>query len=535
MSFLGKKRIQRDEEDEKVRHNHIILLKKLNKKEYNQMFGIKEEEPQKEENIGIQEENNNYLEEYKKENKEIKIIETTIILPIKEKIKSKSNKKEKKEIIKEEKSTIQVFSSPKNYSIKKLEIKKDIGEKKIENEEKKEKNDLNNAKTLDNPFKNLFEKDSIKQIKESSKDEKSNPTLFGNIDNKDKINNKDKIENKPAISLFGNLNDKKDNKEIIQNRPVISLFGSIKDNKETIENKPAISLFGNINDIKDNKPENKSLFSNTNSLFSANNKGIFSSDNNFSLFSNNINNNQPLFFGNNNSNSLSFGNSNNNNSIFSNNSGNIDDKNNTPLFQNNNNISNPFSQIKGESFLKSILNNNNNENNKNDNNGSLFGIKSNNNINEGDGEDEEDERDKPKTIYIGEPLKSQDYSNYSKLYNTHLDNLFLYNKNKKKYISKGNGNFSIEKTKDENSKEHQAVIVFRNQTGNKLVEGFINKKFDKLDISNKDFNFVLSFGIIMMIEGKPELGFIKIPFKNEENANKLKDAFDKAILFLEGK
>ena len=494
MSFLGKKRIQRDEEDEKVRHIHIILLKKLNKKEYNQMFGIKEEEPQKEENIGIQEENNNYLEEYKKENKEIKIIETTIILPIKEKIKSKSNKKEKKEIIKEEKSTIQVFSSPKNYSIKKLEIKKDIGEKKVENEEKKEKNDINNAKTLDNPFKKLFEKDSIKEIKESNKDEKSNPTLFGNIDNKDKTNNIDKIENKPAISLFGN-----------------------------------------INDIKDNKPENKSLFSNTNSLFSANNKGIFSSDNNFSLFSNNINNNQPLFFGNNNSNSLSFGNSNNNNSIFSNNSGNIDDKNNTPLFQNNNNISNPFSQIKGESFLKSILNNNNNENNKNDNNGSLFGIKSNNNINEGDGEDEEDERDKPKTIYIGEPLKSQDYSNYSKLYNTHLDNLFLYNKNKKKYISKGNGNFSIEKTKDENSKEHQAVIVFRNQTGNKLVEGFINKKFDKLDISNKDFNFVLSFGIIMMIEGKPELGFIKIPFKNEENANKLKDAFDKAILFLEGK
>ena len=111
----------------------------------------------------------------------------------------------------------------------------------------------------------------------------------------------------------------------------------------------------------------------------------------------------------------------------------------------------------------------------------------------------------------------------------------MYNKNEKKYISKGNGNFSIEKTKDENSKQHQAVIVFRNQTGNKLVEGFIDKKFDKIDINNKDFNYVVSFGIIMMIEGKPELGFIKIPFKNEENANKLKDAFDKAILFLGGK
>ena len=180
--------------------------------------------------------------------------------------------------------------------------------------------------------------------------------------------------------------------------------------------------------------------------------------------------------------------------MFSDNSGNINDKNNTPLFSNNN--------IDGG---------------------------------EGEGEDEDDDRDKPKTMYVGEPLKSQDYSNYSKLYNTHLNNLFLYNKKEKKFISKGNGNFSIEKTKDENSKQHQAVIVFRNQTGNKLVEGFIDKKFDKIDINNKDFNYVVSFGIIMMIEGKPELGFIKIPFKNEESANELKEAFGKAILFLDGK
>ena len=39
----------------------------------------------------------------------------------------------------------------------------------------------------------------------------------------------------------------------------------------------------------------------------------------------------------------------------------------------------------------------------------------------------------------------------------------------------------------------------------------------------------------MMIEGKPELGFIKIPFKNEESANELKEAFGKDILFLDEK
>ena len=68
-----------------------------------------------------------------------------------------------------------------------------------------------------------------------------------------------------------------------------------------------------------------------------------------------------------------------------------------------------------------------------------------------------------------------------------------------------------------------------------MVEGFIDKKFDKFDIYNKDFNYVVSFGIIKMNEGKPELGLIKIPFKNEENANELKDAFGKAIMFLGGK
>ena len=102
-------------------------------------------------------------------------------------------------------------------------------------------------------------------------------------------------------------------------------------------------------------------------------------------------------------------------------------------------------------------------------------------------------------------------------------------------MSKGNGFFSIEKTKDEKNQKHQAVVVFRNQTGNKIVEGFIDKKFDKFDIYNKEFNYVVSFGIIMMNDGKPEFGYIKIPFKSEENANALKDAFEKAILFIEGK
>ena len=187
---------------------------------------------------------------------------------------------------------------------------------------------------------------------------------------------------------------------------------------------------------------------------------------------------------------------------------------------------NPFSEIKGDDFAKSLFNNNNTIENKKESN--IFA--------DGDENSENsDENDKPQTKYVAEPLKAQDYSEYSKLINLNVNNLFLYNKTDKKYISKGSGYFSIEKTKDEKSDKHQAVVVFRNHAGNKLAEGFLDKKFNKFDILSKEFNYVVCFGIIMVNEGKPEIGFIKIPFKNEDIANELKKKFEEAMEFINKK
>lgn len=512
MSLLGKKRTKRDEEDEKVRYNHIIL-KNSYKKEYEQMMGIKGEEPKKEETNNIENKTNNILtQEEKIENKDVKIIEININLPNKERIKAKTYKKEK--------PIISLFPINKEKNNKNKNDKKE--EK--NDEPKNDKNDnIFNTKPMQNPFLLSLQKDN-KEKSNNNSDKKV--SLFGNIS---KINKKDEI--KEEKSQISDENKKKEDKKA---NPQMSLFG-INNNKDEKKENPQTLLFENKNDSKGNK--NKSLFgnifssNNNKSLFQTdnNNSSLFSGNNNISLFSGN--NNKSLFSENknnetnNNNSSLFFGN-NNNKPLFSNsiNSNNKDN----PLFSNNINISNPFSQIKGDLFLKSISNENNNDNIKNKNE-SLFSNNSNNEDNE-----EDDERDKPKTKYVAEPLKAQDYSNYSKIYNTHLNNLFLFNKTEKKFISKGNGFFSIEKTKDEKS-QHQVVIVFRNQTGNKLVEGFVDKKFNKFDIINKDFNYVVSFGIIMINEGKLELGYIKIPFKNEENANELKEAFGKAILFLEGK
>ena len=109
------------------------------------------------------------------------------------------------------------------------------------------------------------------------------------------------------------------------------------------------------------------------------------------------------------------------------------------LFSNNNIKSNPFIEIKGEAFFQSLFNSSNksNENNNTNNKkGLLF-----------DYNEEEDERDKPKTVYSSEHLKGQDYSYYTKLYNTHLYNLFLYRKSGKKCISKKSGFFPLKKLK----------------------------------------------------------------------------------------
>ena len=161
MSFLGKKRTKRDEDDDKVRYNYIIFNNLLFKKEYERMFGIKDEEPKKEERKDI------IKVEYKKENKDIKIIETKINLPIREKIKSKSYKKYVKNSVEEEKIKINLFpvnSNEEKKKSKKIEMKEEKEEKpKNFLEKTEEKNTSNNnifdSKPSENQFKSFIEND----------------------------------------------------------------------------------------------------------------------------------------------------------------------------------------------------------------------------------------------------------------------------------------------------------------------------------------------------------------------------------------
>ena len=418
-----------------------------------------------------------------------------------EKSKEETEKKENiQNNISEENPEIKIVENtiniPTSERIKNTTIKKET--KKIKIDIKKDTQKINLfPKEIKENNNNVIIKDNkeIKEIKEKNNKEElvKNPfdiLVEKDIEKKDKDN---KVNNK-EISLFANIiNKNKDNNK--------SLFDNVDTSKSLFGN---INNINNINDNKDNKDNKEQKESKQTSLFG-----------NISLFSNNAG--KSLFDNSNNNN-----NNNNNNS-------------NTLLFSNI--IKNPFSDIKGDIFAKSLFaNNTDNKNEKNNNNlnpkekgnSSLFEDNDNNS-------EKSDEGDKPKTKYVTEPLKAQDYSEYSKLFNLNINNLFLYNKKEKKYISKGSGFFSIEKTKDEKNEKHQAVVVFRNHAGNKLVEGFMDIKFNKCDIISKDFNYVVCFGIIMMNENKPDIGFIKIPFKNEDNAKELKKSFDKALEFIQKK
>ena len=120
MSLLGKKRIKRSEEDDKVIkifYNLIIF------QEYAKLAGIKEEEEPKDElNENEKENNENNKTELKIENKEIKIIENVINIPVKERIKNTTIKKDSKNKKKEEKEEIKENTDNNNKNDKEKKI-----------------------------------------------------------------------------------------------------------------------------------------------------------------------------------------------------------------------------------------------------------------------------------------------------------------------------------------------------------------------------------------------------------------------------
>ena len=201
MSLLGKKRTKRSEEDDKVINhlfNQIV-------QEYEKLAGIKEEEEENHEEEKEKEENNNKGKN--EENPEIKIIENTINISSKERIKNTTVKKDSKnkkiEIKDKDEQKKELFAKEKNKDEEKNIIKKE------------EKENVNNISK--NPFSSLFNEANVsKEIKDDKENKKEIKSLFGDIFKGNKQ------------SLFDNKNKKEETKSLFN----IPIKLDVKDNTD---------------------------------------------------------------------------------------------------------------------------------------------------------------------------------------------------------------------------------------------------------------------------------------------------------------
>ena len=224
-------------------------------------------------------------------------------------------------------------------------------------------------------------------------------------------------------------------------------------------------------------------------------------------------------------------------------------------------LSNPSKEVKslfGNNNSSNILSSDNknslfgNSNNSlfNYNNSSLFGNSSLFNFSdknkksesEEEKDDESDENNKigksnsPNHYNPEEENNEKENENgFKKIFVKKIDNLYLLDKKENKYFSKGNGYISIETCDKDNKKI--AVIMFRNNFGGLIFEGFLNKKINKFNSYEKNYKHVGHFVFLRKIikEDKSEdIEFTqcKIPFINKEDLEKFGEKYNEAIKFI---
>jgi hypothetical protein len=393
------------------------------------------------------------------------------------------NMKKKEEIHKLNDKNMNIF--------KKIITQKITVESEDEDDEKKEKNNLGklNQNIIENS-KNINNSENIEEKKREKEEEKKD----NKKEEKNNLKNEEKKEEtKPNLLLFGQSTSTNQ-----------SLFGTIGNNNTNNNN--STSLFGN----KDNN-NSTSIFSNTNNNNSTSLFGNSNNNNSTSIFSNTNNNNSTSLFGNKDNEKKEENNSNSFSHIFK--QGNLFK---STLFSNLEKPELTFSGFKNTNSFFTENNDKKEENEEEEN--ELFN---------------EEEENKPKSEKP-KPLVSQDFSNYDKKYNNHIDNFYVFSRITKKYVSKGNGFLSVEISKDKNKKS--SVIVFRNQGGNKLVEGFIRPNISKIEGEEKNYKNIATIWYIYLNElGNTELGAAKIPFSNSEDFKNFKTAFEESIKYIEGK
>jgi len=141
----------------------------------------------------------------------------------------------------------------------------------------------------------------------------------------------------------------------------------------------------------------------------------------------------------------------------------------------------------------------------------------------------EDEKQVDNSLEAYKPNKEDLNSPYSKKYNKLIETFYLFNKETKKYISKGEGYLSLEYT-DKPSKV--GVVVFRNKMGSKIFDGIITAKFEKIESSVRNFKYLSIISTIQKNKEKFDLATIKLSFSREDESKEFENSFKEIIALL---
>jgi hypothetical protein len=120
---------------------------------------------------------------------------------------------------------------------------------------------------------------------------------------------------------------------------------------------------------------------------------------------------------------------------------------------------------------------------------------------------------------------------YTKKYNKEVENIFIFVKEENKFVSKGKGYLSLEFAEVDGKKI--AVVVFRNNMGSKIIEGFLNSNLKKFEKYVKNFKHVASFSFLQKGKsGKFEIGHSKVPFAREEDLKEFEKVYNDILASL---
>ena len=116
-----------------------------------------------------------------------------------------------------------------------------------------------------------------------------------------------------------------------------------------------------------------------------------------------------------------------------------------------------------------------------------------------------------------------------------VEKVFLYDKEEKKYICKGEGFISIETmtTKKDDKEKKDGIVVMRNTIGGLIFEGFLNEKINKFESKEIKGKFLAIFILLMNDKNNNiSMTYCKIPFNTKEDFEHFQKVYNETVKYL---